>query len=235
MDHITPDFLVLGLGWYAVFLIAITCHEAAHAWSAMLLGDPTAYYAGQVTLNPGPHISREPLGTIVVPIITYLLNGWMLGWASAPYDPHWETQSPRRALLMALAGPLANLILVVIAGVVLRIGFHAGWFHGTDPFQVVFSDEAFPAELTARIMVLFAIMFTLNLILFVFNLIPLPPLDGSAIWPVVLSPSALSRYLEFRSQPSFVLLGIIVAAGVFPRLYDPVHSAAYRLLFLGVS
>src|SRR5688572_21066689 len=119
MEHITPDFLVLGLGWYAVFLIAITCHEAAHAWSAMLLGDPTGYNAGQATLNPGPHISREPLGTIVVPVITYLLNGLMLGWASAPYDPHWEIQSPRRAFLMAMAGPLANLALVIIAGMIL--------------------------------------------------------------------------------------------------------------------
>ncbi|MEX2139663.1 MAG: site-2 protease family protein [Pirellulales bacterium] len=232
MDHITPDFLVLGLGWYAVFLIAITCHEAAHAWSAMLLGDPTGYYAGQVTLNPGPHISREPLGTVVVPVITYLLNGLMLGWASAPYDPHWEIQSPRRALLMALAGPLANLVLVVIAGIVLRIGFHAGWFHDTDPFTYVFSAQGFPTEIAARIMVLFAIMFTLNLILFVFNLIPLPPLDGSAIWPVVLSPRALTRYLEFRSQPSFVILGIIVAASVFPRVFWPVESVARRLLEL---
>src|SRR5687767_2264152 len=73
MNHITPDFLVLGLGWYAVFLIAITCHEAAHAWAAKLLGDPTAYYAGQVTLNPGPHIEREPIGTIIVPVLSYVL------------------------------------------------------------------------------------------------------------------------------------------------------------------
>jgi Zn-dependent protease len=234
MDHITPDFLVLGLGWYAVFLIAITCHEAAHAWTAMLLGDPTGYYAGQVTLNPGPHISREPLGTIVVPIFTYVFNQMMLGWASAPYDPHWEMQSPRRALLMALAGPLANLTLVVTAGVVLRIGLQAGWSHDTDPFLYVFNPKEFPAEASARIMVLFAIMFTLNLILFVFNLIPLPPLDGSALWPVVLSPRALSRYLEFRSQPSFVFLGIIVAAGVFPRLFRPVASLAHRVLYTGL-
>ena len=95
MDHITPDFLVLGLGWYAVFLIAITCHEAAHAWAAKLLGDPTAYYAGQVTLNPGPHIEREPIGTIIVPVLSYVLNGWMIGWASAPYDPFWAAQYPR--------------------------------------------------------------------------------------------------------------------------------------------
>ena len=96
MQHITTEFLVLGLGWYAVFLIAITCHEAAHAWAAKLLGDPTAYYAGQVTLNPGPHIAREPIGTIAMPLISYLWSGFMLGWASAPYDPYWGTQYPRR-------------------------------------------------------------------------------------------------------------------------------------------
>ncbi len=235
MDHITPDFLVLGLGWYAVFLIAITCHEAAHAWSAKLLGDPTGYYAGQVTLNPGPHIAREPIGTIVVPLITYLLNSPMLGWASAPYDPHWEIQAPRRALVMAMAGPLANLVLVIIAGVVLRIGYEADWFHGTNPFRYLSAEAGLPAETSARIMVLFAIMFTLNLILFVFNLIPLPPLDGSAIWPVVLSPQSLTRYLEFRAQPSFVIFGIVVAASVFPRVFAPVQVLAHRLLFASVS
>jgi Zn-dependent protease len=235
MGHITPDFLVLGLGWYAVFLIAITCHEAAHAWAAKLLGDPTAYEVGQVTLNPGPHIAREPIGTVAVPVIMYLLQGTMLGWASAPYDPHWALQYPRRALWMALAGPLANVMLAVIAGIVLRVGFHFGWVGDDNPFAYVYAGNGFPAEPAARIMVLFAIMFLLNLILFVFNLIPLPPLDGSAIWPLLLSPAALARYLEFRNQPSFVLLGIIVAAGVFPRIFGPVWEVALRLLFSGVQ
>src|SRR4029079_1870277 len=126
MEHITPDFLVLGLGWYAVFLIAITCHEAAHAWAAKLLGDTTAYSEGQVTLNPAPHILREPIGTILLPLVTYLLSGRMLGWASAPYDPHWAQQYPRRALLMAMAGPLANLLLVIVAAVVLANGELSG-------------------------------------------------------------------------------------------------------------
>jgi Zn-dependent protease len=235
MDHLTLDFLVLGLGWYAVFLIAITCHEAAHAWAAKLLGDPTAYEVGQVTLNPGPHIAREPIGTIAVPVIMYLLRGTLFGWASAPYDPRWALEYPRRALWMALAGPLANLILVLIAGIVLRLGIHMGWNAGTDPFDFVYAGNGFPAEPAARIMVLVAIMFLLNLMLFVLNLIPLPPLDGSAIWPLVLSPGALTRYLEFRNQPSFVLMGIIIAASVFPRIFAPVRQFAERLLFSGVQ
>ena len=119
-QEITPEFLVIGLGWYAVFLIAITCHEAAHAWAAYRLGDPTAYFAGQVTLNPGPHIEREPIGTILMPILSYWRMGVMLGWASAPYDPYWAAQYPRRALAMAMAGPAANLILAVLSAVVLR-------------------------------------------------------------------------------------------------------------------
>jgi Zn-dependent protease len=231
MDHITPDFLVLGLGWYAVFLIAITCHEAAHAWAAKLLGDPTAYYAGQVTLNPGPHIEREPIGTIIVPVISYVLNGWMIGWASAPYNPYWAAQFPRRALLMALAGPLANLVLVIIAGVVLRIGFHVGWF---EP-QLFGGEAGFPATTGARIMMLVGLMFSLNLMLCVFNLIPLPPLDGSAIWPLLLTPRQLERYEEFRSQPTFMLLGMIVAWSLFPRVFFPVANVVTELLLRGFS
>ena len=83
------------LGWYAVFIVSLTFHEAAHALAAWKLGDPTAYEAGQVTLNPLPHIEREPMGTILVPILTF----FMMGWASAPYDPYWAIRHPgqRRA------------------------------------------------------------------------------------------------------------------------------------------
>jgi Zn-dependent protease len=82
-------------------------------------------------------------------------------------------------------------------------------------------------------MTLVAIMFTLNLILMVFNLIPLPPLDGSAIWPLLLNPRQLAYYEGFRSQPSFVLLGLIVASSLFSRVFDPVARIAGRILFWG--
>ena len=115
---------ILGL-WYAVFLLSLTCHEAAHAFVAWRGGDPTAYEAGQVSLSPWPHIRREPWGTVLIPLITFLMyagsgSAWMMGWASAPYDPSWERRHPRRAALMAAAGPAANLVLASAAFVALR-------------------------------------------------------------------------------------------------------------------
>src|SRR6185436_3856232 len=81
-----------GLLWYFVFLYSTVCHEAAHAWAALKLGDDTAYQGGQVSLDPVPHIRREPWGMVIVPLITFYWNAmagvtWMMGWASAPYDP----------------------------------------------------------------------------------------------------------------------------------------------------
>ena len=96
--------------WYAAFLLSLTCHEAGHAWVARRGGDDTAYLSGQVSLNPWPHIRREPIGTILVPLVTYFTgtSRWMMGWASAPYDPRWEDRHPRRAAAMSAAGPAAN-------------------------------------------------------------------------------------------------------------------------------
>lgn len=83
----SADFLINGLVWYIVFLLSTTCHEAAHAWAAKLGGDLTAFHGGQVSLDPVPHIRREPFGMVVFPILSYVMGGWMMGWASAPYDP----------------------------------------------------------------------------------------------------------------------------------------------------
>ncbi len=90
----TQEQLVLLPLWYAMFLLSITCHEAAHAFAAYRGGDLTAYREGQVTLNPLPHMRREPFGTIAIPFVTFLWMGWMMGWASAPYDPSWEARHP---------------------------------------------------------------------------------------------------------------------------------------------
>jgi hypothetical protein len=100
--------------WLVVFLISMSAHEAAHAFTAKRLGDPTAYLGGQVTLDPIPHIRREPFGMLLVPIVSYLASGWMIGWASAPYNPAWAAQYPRRAAVMAFAGPAANFIISVV-------------------------------------------------------------------------------------------------------------------------
>ena len=84
-----------GLVWFVAFLLSTTVHEAMHAWVALRGGDPTAYHGGQVSLSPIPHIRREPLGMLVVPLLTSLTQGWAMGWASAPYDPNWAARHPR--------------------------------------------------------------------------------------------------------------------------------------------
>ena len=101
--------------WFVAFLFSTTVHEAMHAWVAYRGGDPTAYHGGQVSLSPFPHISREPIGMLVVPLLTSLTQGWAMGWASAPYDPYWAARHPRRAALMAAAGPAGNFAIAIVA------------------------------------------------------------------------------------------------------------------------
>ena len=98
-----------------MFVFSLVAHEGAHAIVAKWGGDWTAYNQGQASLNPVPHMRREPAGLIVIPILTYLSGGFMMGWASAPYHVEWSRRYPGRAALMAAAGPAANFILVLIA------------------------------------------------------------------------------------------------------------------------
>src|SRR5437660_25605 len=128
MNPLTPENLAIGLLRYVVFLFSTTCHEAAHALAAKIGGDPTAALGGQVSLNPIPHIRREPFGMVVVPALSLLTGGFMLGWASAPFDPLWRQRYPRRAAWMALAGPAANFTLVLLSILLIRIGIFTGYF-----------------------------------------------------------------------------------------------------------
>ncbi len=125
----TVDVIALGLIWYVVFLFSTTCHEAAHAFVAKREGDFTAFDSGQVTLNPMPHIRREPFGMVLFPIVSFLMGGWMMGWASAPYDPAWSSRYPHRAAKMALAGPAANFLLALTAAIAIHLGLIVGMFH----------------------------------------------------------------------------------------------------------
>src|SRR5207253_5688283 len=133
---VQPEALIQGLLWFAAFLFSTTVHEAAHALAALRGGDPTAYLGGQVSFSPLPHIRREPIGMLIVPLLTAFTNGWAVGWASTPYDPVWAAHYPRRAALMAAAGPTGNLLIAVLALVCLRAGLAAGVF--VSPRQVSF-------------------------------------------------------------------------------------------------
>lgn len=223
-----------GAAWYVVFLFATTVHEASHAFVALKLGDDTAHRGGQVTLDPTPHIKREPFGMVVVPILAYLLSGWMIGWASAPYDPHWASRYPKRAGLMALAGPLSNLALMLIAALLIRVGILAGFFEV--PLSVSFNHLVDARDgIPNLIGVLLSIGFSLNLLLFLFNLLPLPPLDGSSVPLLFLSQPAAEKYWEFLRNPMVSMFGIFVAWKIFGAIYPPIHLIAINLLYPGMN
>src|SRR5215470_18953062 len=127
MPNLNADTIVFGFIWYVAFLFSTTCHEASHALVAKLGGDDTAARGGQVTLNPMPHIRREPWGMVVIPILSFVLAQRMIGWASAPFNPDWERRYPRRAAWMALAGPAANFTLMFPAVGLIHLATNYGW------------------------------------------------------------------------------------------------------------
>jgi Zn-dependent protease len=226
------ETLILGLAWYVVFLFSLTCHEAAHAWAALRGGDPTAYHGGQVSLDPVPHIRREPFGTVVVPILAYVVGGWMVGWASTPFDPTWAHTHPRRAGWMSLAGPSANLLLALLAGIALRTGLAAGVFGAPEEFDfahlVAGGDGVWAGAAT-----LLSIGMSLNLLLFVFNILPVPPLDGSGVLALFLSADGARRLQGFLAQPPVALGGLLLAWWAVPHVFGPVLVFALRVVYGG--
>lgn len=233
MEAITPQMLALGAVWYVVFLLAITCHEGAHAWAAKLGGDLTAFHAGQVSLSPLPHIRREPFGTVLVPLASYFLSNWMIGWASAPYDPYWAQRYPRRAGWMALAGPAANLALMLAAAAAIRAGVLVGVF--TAPQRATFTHvvEATEPGTLGLATTFLSVLFVLNLLLFLFNLLPVPPLDGNTAITLLMSEETAQRFREFSQ--SYGLMGLLLGWYLFGRLFGPVYTLALNLLHPGAG
>src|SRR3989440_10192085 len=177
MTDVQPELIALGFIWYVAFLFSTTCHEAAHALAAKIGGDDTAFAGGQVSLNPVPPIQREAWGMVVIPILSLIINGSLIGWASAPYDPVWERRHPRRAAWMALAGPATNYPLMLIAAVALRLHPRTG-------------NPDFASSVLGA-------FFSLNLLLGTFNLLPVPPLDGSTAIMLVMSETRSQRDLAW--------------------------------------
>jgi Zn-dependent protease len=227
--HQFADLLI----WYFVFVFSTTCHEAAHALVAYRGGDPTAYAGGHVTLDPLPHIRRSPMGMVVIPIVTFLLNGSMIGWASVPTDPTWTRSHPRRAALMALAGPFANMSLALLAFGAMRLLLTAHIvsvpYNPSFAELVVVPDGAnlhSPLGALARAL---SITLSLNVLLGLFNLIPVPPLDGA----VVLQGSKLGTrlYDRMREVPAIELLGLLAAWRLCGYVTMPALSWAVRALY----
>jgi hypothetical protein len=218
----TPELFASGFMQYVVFLLSTTCHEAAHALAAKIGGDMTAFEGGQVTLNPLPHIKREPFGMVLMPLLGIFAGGGLIGWASAPYDPLWSIRHPKRAGLMSLAGPAANFTLAILAGLALHIGLATG----------ALSRGNLDGSMAEGIAAVLSTFFTLNLLLGVFNLLPFPPLDGYGALSLFTSEEGARKLVEWRFKfRGIAILGLVLGWRIVDTIYQPLLQFGINLIY----
>ena len=157
---------------------------------------------------------------VVVPLLSFLFSGGMIGWASAPYDPLWERRHPHRSAWMALGGPAANFSLMLLAA----LGIHA-----VRIFHLPASDPATGAP--SLLLVVLEITFMLNLLLGTFNLLPVPPLDGSTAIMLLMDENRAQRYLDWIRGNNYGMAGLLVGLLVFREVFPYVQTFVLHLLF----
>jgi Zn-dependent protease len=198
---------------YVVFLFSTVLHELSHAVMAYKWGDTTAKDLGRFTLNPLPHI--DPIGTVVIPLLTLFSTGGIMGWASTPVDRS-QMRDPRWGdFWTSFAGPLTNLAIAIVSVVLLKVvhspaGANLGEYRGS-------------------VNDLLEISLRLNLFLMVLNLLPIPPLDGGHMLRNVL-PERFSDVFEQIGQFGIIILIVVAASGLLSKLVAPIVNLAYSLL-----
>ena len=217
MPELTPERLAMGLTTYVVLLFSLSVHESAHAWMAHKLGDDTALHEGRITLNPVAHI--DPIGTLLLPLLQIFTALPFLGWAKpTPYDPsNFRRDVSMRTghMLVAAAGPVSNIILALV----FTLAF----------FGIVRSDIVTSANHPAVMIVVIGIQ--MNVVLALFNLVPIPPLDGSKVASYGLPGTIGDRYDRVMEPYGYVILLVLFATGILWMALGPVTSWVIRTLF----
>jgi Zn-dependent protease len=202
------------IAWSIPILFGITVHEVAHGWVANSLGDSTARLQGRLTLNPIRHI--DPVGTILVPALMVMLTGFIFGWAK-PVPVNWQRLGhPRRDMaLVAAAGPLANLVMMLIWAIIAKLVFIAG----------------IEASLVAPfILTMVKVGIIINIILMVLNLLPLLPLDGGRVMTSLLPPDLAEKYARLEPY-GLIILVVLLVTGVLVRIIGPIIFGLEQLIY----
>jgi len=194
---------------FVIVLISLTIHEAAHAWSADRLGDPTARLLGRISLNPARHI--DPIGTLLLPLLAIASGLPIIGWAKpVPVNVSRLRRGRQDFMLVAAAGPISNLLQATVAAGVLRALTTGGAGDG----------------LAGAILVMYVVI---NLLLAFFNLIPVPPLDGGNVLAGLL-PLSAEPILNMLRQYGFIILYALMFTGVLDTLIEPPTRFFQRIL-----
>jgi Zn-dependent protease len=222
---------VLILFQVVVLVLAFSVHESAHAYVAMRLGDPTAYMLGRVTLNPLKHL--DPLGSVILPLLALVYHWPLIGWAKpCPVTTRNFRHIKRDDILVSLAGPASNLAMATAALILLIVLKHAG---GASAIYAAVAVSQHIPDVDAGVLPMFPVAMllyygvTINLLLFVFNLVPIPPLDGSHV---------LRQFLPYRAEQVYnriggigLLLIFLFGGGlIFGTFYYPLLGVFDQLL-----
>jgi len=222
--HKVVDFAIQ----LAVILFAISFHESAHAWSALQFGDTTARDQGRISLNPLRHI--DPFGSLILPLILYIFSGLIFGAAKpTPVDLR-NTRNPRLAnLVVSAAGPLSNFALGFVGILLLRM-IRAGNSGAMGDLAQALQGERFAAGALAPVTYLLFWFVMVNVMLGVFNLIPIPPLDGSGVLASVIGPPA-QRLFATIAPFGFVILILLISTPILRGIFRPFQNLVLWSVF----
>jgi Zn-dependent protease len=206
-----PYFLIA----FLVLIFSLTVHEAAHAWTASRLGDDTARRLGRVSLNPIVHI--DPIGTLLLPLLAIVSNLPIIGWARpTPVNPR-NLHHPRRDnVLVTIAGPTSNLVIAIVASLIMHALPGPGGSVGD-------------VDVSSPLLTIAAEAIDINLLLAVFNMIPVPPLDGGRVLAGLLPPRMAIRYNQL-GQYGFLIIYALMLTGVLSALISPPYLLLRALL-----
>jgi len=208
-----------------VLLLAISAHEAAHAWMSWKFGDDTARLLGRVTLNPVAH--TDPIGTLLIPIVMFITSSMgqsipLIGWGKpTPVNPlRWRNKDLAN-VMVSLAGIMANLLIASIAFIIMKVILMKG------------GRGILPESIAEPVWMLLVQMLIMNVSLAVFNLLPFPPLDGSKVLDTFL-PASARPLMEMLEQYGFIILLFLMWMGFFGAIISPIIQVVGYLLYLGV-
>ena len=221
-EQLIPQLII----YMVVLLLAISAHEASHAWMSYKFGDDTARLLGRITLNPVAHI--DPIGTLLIPIMMFIFGHVggalasipLIGWGKpTPVNPlRWRNKDLAN-VMVSIAGILANIIIATIGFVILEVLLKTG------------AADQLPESLQEPIGLFLSYLLIMNVSLAVFNLLPFPPLDGSKVLDTFL-PASMRPLMEFLERYGFYILILLIWAGFFNAIITPVFNVIDYLLRL---
>ena len=214
------------IGQFILYMVALifslSLHEAMHAWMSNRFGDDLAYQQGRISLSPVTHV--DPIGTLLFPAIAFFTGAPLLGWARpTPVNPLRWREKRKANFWVSIAGILGNFAIAIVVGLIIRVLYETG--------QIPFAANDSMME---AVFALLRVFFEMNIGLAVFNLFPIPPLDGSKILASIL-PESFGSAIESIEQYGFIILMLALFTGAFRAVFSVVIPLAWNILFVGVG